>query len=248
MRRPRRHSGDVNDRTRRRFARRQWARRWRAWRWVLAAVAVLALVVGVGWLFYGSSELAVEKVTVTGTSYLDADQVRKAADIRLGEPLARVDLDAVANRVGVLAPVKSVDVTRSWPHGISIAVTERQAVAVVDVGGVPRAMDDEGELFREYATAPADLPVVRTGADADNVARAEAAKVLAALPDALVQRLDHLEVASVDEITLVLRDGRVVVWGSAEDSAQKAEVLAVLLKQPARQYDVSVPGQPTTRS
>jgi cell division protein FtsQ len=35
-----------------------------------------------------------------------------------------------------------------------------------------------------------------------------------------------------------------VLWGSADDSANKAEVLAVLLKQKASFYDVSVPGQP----
>jgi cell division protein FtsQ len=36
------------------------------------------------------------------------------------------------------------------------------------------------------------------------------------------------------------------VWGSADESDLKAQVLAVLLRQPARTYDVSVPGQPTT--
>ena len=54
------------------------------------------------------------------------------------------------------------------------------------------------------------------------------------------------QVATVDQISLVLRDGRTVVWGSAEDSDAKAEVLVELLEQPARKYDVSVPGQPTT--
>jgi cell division protein FtsQ len=37
------------------------------------------------------------------------------------------------------------------------------------------------------------------------------------------------------------------MWGSAEDSADKAAVLAVLLEQRADEIDVSVPGRPTTR-
>jgi cell division protein FtsQ len=37
-----------------------------------------------------------------------------------------------------------------------------------------------------------------------------------------------------------------VRWGSAEDSARKAEVLTVLLRVPAAVYDVSVPELPTT--
>ena len=34
----------------------------------------------------------------------------------------------------------------------------------------------------------------------------------------------------MDQISLVLRDGRTVVWGSADESDLKAEVLAVLLR------------------
>ena len=53
---------------------------------------------------------------------------------------------------------------------------------------------------------------------------------------------------SVDQITLRLRDGREVLWGSADQSAEKAEVLAGLLaaRPKASGYDVSVPGMPTT--
>ena len=51
----------------------------------------------------------------------------------------------------------------------------------------------------------------------------------------------------MDRISLVLRDGRVVVWGSAEQSEDKAAVLAALLRaRDAQRYDVSVPGQPVT--
>ena len=52
---------------------------------------------------------------------------------------------------------------------------------------------------------------------------------------------------TVDQITLVLRDGRTVRWGSSADSDLKAEVLAQLIAaRSAQAYDVSVPGQPTT--
>ena len=70
---------------------------------------------------------------------------------------------------------------------------------------------------------------------------------VSALPEDLAPRVDFVSVASVDRIELALRDGRTVVWGSAEDSERKAEVLAVLLQQDARVYDVSVPATPTTR-
>ena len=46
--------------------------------------------------------------------------------------------------------------------------------------------------------------------------------------------VDHVEVLTVDQITLVLRDERIVLWGSSDDSATKAEVLAPAAP-PARQ-------------
>jgi cell division protein FtsQ len=46
----------------------------------------------------------------------------------------------------------------------------------------------------------------------------------------------------------VLRDGRQVLWGSAEQSELKARVLPELLAaQRAQVYDVSVPESPITR-
>ena len=101
-------------------------------------------------------------------------------------------------------------------------------------------------MFRDYERPPGDLPRVRRAATADRDALREAAAVVAALPADLAERVDHVEVATVDQIALVLRDGRRVEWGSAEESEEKAEVLAALLEQrEAKAYDVSVPGQPT---
>ena len=71
--------------------------------------------------------------------------------------------------------------------------------------------------------------------------------MVAALPRDLAQRVDHVEVETVDQIMLVLRDGRQVLWGSAEESDQKAEVLMVLLGEQGTVFDVSVPGSPTSR-
>ena len=56
-----------------------------------------------------------------------------------------------------------------------------------------------------------------------------------------------MQVRTVDTITLSLRDGRIVRWGSVDGSADKAKVLAVLLKQKASFIDVSVPGRPVIR-
>lgn len=235
------------DRSRRRFERRQWSRRWVTWKYLLALVVVAALVVGGVWAVYFSSLLAVTGVEVTGTSTLSDAQVRAAAEVEQGRPLAQVDVDAIRSRVESLAAVGSAEVTKHWPHEIRVDVEERKAVAVVEMGGRLRGMDEDGVVFRDYRTAPPGLPRVQTQAGTGSEALTEAARVVGSLPDDLASRVDHVEVRTVDQISLALRDGRTVVWGSADASAEKAEVLAALLPHRASVYDVSVPGQPTTR-
>lgn len=233
------------ERSRRRFARRQWARRWLAWRPVAAVVALLTLVVGGLWLVLFSSVLAVQGVDVRGADQLDPATIEAAAAVPSGDPLARVDLEAVRARVEALAVVKTAEVTRQWPDRVLVRVVEREAIAVVEIGGRVRGMDADGVVFRDYATAPPALPHVRTAADTRGEALREAAQVITALPSALVTTVDYVSVATVDQIELRLRDGRTVVWGSAEDSEQKAEVLEPLLGIEGSRYDVSVPGNAT---
>jgi cell division protein FtsQ len=85
---------------------------------------------------------------------------------------------------------------------------------------------------------------VVAGAAIGSNALAEAARVIAALPAGLAARVDHVGVRGLDQVTLALRQGATVIWGSDGQSALKAEVLQRLLSRPARVYDVSVPGQP----
>lgn len=237
------------DRTRRRFARRQWARRWLAWKPVLVVALVLLLGAVLVWLVYFSSLLSVKGVHVVGTEQLSSQAVRSAAAVPEGEPLATVDLDRIRARVEALAPVRSADVSREWPDEVLITVEEREAVAVVELDGRLRGMDADGVVFRDFGQAPTGLPRVETGAGTGSEALREAALVAAALPADLAARVDHVDVATVDEIALELADGKVVRWGSAADSDLKAEVLADLLvaRPDAGTYDVSVPGVPTTQ-
>lgn len=232
---------------RRRFARRQWARRWLAWRIVLSIVLLASAVGGLVWLVFFSTALAVQGVQVAGTEVLDQQEVRSVAAVPRGAPLATVDLDSIAGRVSRLAPVRDVDVSRAWPDQVRIEVTEREAVAVVERDGIVQGVDATGVRFRRYPTRPDGLPLLRTGPGTPADALAESTRVVESLPGDIAAMVDYVEVGSVDTITLRLRDGRGVLWGSAEQSSSKADVLAVLLDQEASSYDVSVPGQPVVR-
>lgn len=217
---------------------------------ILVLLTILMIGFG-GWVVYGSSWLGVRSVRVEGTSYLSPDEVERVADVPDGTPLARVDLDAVEHRVADLPAVAEVDVSRDWPSGVRIEVRERVAVAVVRQDGDYQALDAEGVLFRAYRRQPDGLPLIRAdeldGRGSTDALR-EAASVVGALDPSIARRVDHVEVASMDAIELVLSSGDEVRWGSAAQSDLKARVLATLLEVDASVYDVSVPEQPTTRA
>jgi cell division protein FtsQ len=228
------------------FARRRWAQRLRRLRPVLYVVLVLLLLGTAVWLVFFSSVVTVRGVSVSGNQTLSAERIEKVARAPIGRPLARVDLAAIQARVESLSAVKSVSVSRSWPHTVSIDVTERTPVAVVDRGAGLQAFDDDGVLFGSYAQRPDDLPLVHTAADVKAEALAVAARVVTSLRPDIAAKVDSVDVESVDRISLHLAGGRTVMWGSAEESAEKAAVLAVLLDQKADRIDVSVPARPTT--
>src|SRR5947207_8186893 len=78
----------------RRFNERARQRRWRAARPWLVGAAGLALAGLAGWVVYGTPLLGVREVTVRGASLISADEVRAAARIPAGTPLASLDLGA----------------------------------------------------------------------------------------------------------------------------------------------------------
>lgn len=233
---------------RRDFRRRRRAQRLRRSRPLLVVVLVLAVAATCVYAVFFSSWLAARQVDVTGLSRVSRARVVAAARVPTGVPLARVDLGAVKARVAAIPAVRAVDVSRSWPHAIRIAVTERVPVAVLDRGNRLQALDRAGATFGHFRKRPRGLPMVESTARVHTDALAEAGKVAASLPRSVQRRVDFIHVATVDQIELRLKDGRSVVWGSAEQSAEKAEVLAVMLpKRHLQMIDVSVPARPTAR-
>jgi cell division protein FtsQ len=211
--------------------------------WVVAAVIPLVLA---GWVLLGSSLLAVHTVVVTGEHRLTAEQVEQAAAVPAGTPLARVDTVAVARRVKALRVVASVSVTRSWPRAIRVSVVERVPVAAVADGAGYDLLDASGTSFATVTQLPAGLLRLQAkGSDAE--ATRAALAVLHSLPVALRDLVGLLRAPSPAGVALVLRDNRVVIWGSATDAKAKGEAALALLRMPGTVFDVSSPGVVTRR-
>ncbi|MGC0210311.1 cell division protein FtsQ/DivIB [Streptomyces levis] len=228
---------------------------------VILVLALVFLGIPTLWLFYGSDWLRAERVSVSGTRVLTPAQVRVAAEVPLGEPLISVDTDAIETRLRQKLPrIDAVDVVRSWPHGIDLKVVERTPVLIVQKGGKFVEVDDEGVRFATVSETPKGVPALeltlsRSGSAAASLRRfgeprlvREAVGVARAVPAAVARGTRTVKVRSYDHISLELKDGRTVVWGSSEKGAAKARALTALMKaaRDARHFDVSVPTAPAS--
>ncbi|THA35767.1 FtsQ-type POTRA domain-containing protein [Streptomyces sp. A1277] len=222
---------------------------------ILIAAAVLLLGSGVVWALYGSSWLRVEQVRITGVRVLTPAQVENAADVPMGTPLVSVDTGAIEKRLRQKLPrIDSVDVVRSWPHGIGLKVTERKPVLLVKKGAKFIEVDAEGVRFATVDKAPGRVPLLETATGrsaslrrfgSDRLVR-EAVRVAGDLPGGVAQDTRVVRVASYDAISLELTGDRTVDWGSGERGAVKARVLTALMKAApkAGHFDVSAPTAP----
>jgi serine/threonine protein kinase len=79
----------------------------------------------------------------------------------------------------------------------------------------------------------------------DDPATRACVAILAAVPQQLRAQLVKVGSKTGGDVELVLADGRTVKWGSADNSARKAAVLAPLLTRPGKVYDVTTADFPT---
>jgi cell division protein FtsQ len=209
------------------------------------AILVFALAAACVWAVLFSDWLRVRKIEVTGNSLCPAETIIAAADVDLGTAMARVDLAEVAEQVGAIPMVAHADVTRTWPNTLTITVLERTLVIQRLDNGVYEWIASDGVIFNATLDRQ-DVPVVRS-ASTEQRLMADAATVAQALPPELVSRLVEIQAAGRDTIVIQL-DGYVqVIWGSADESELKAQVIVPLLQVGGTIYDVSAPGFPTVR-
>ncbi|MET9405965.1 FtsQ-type POTRA domain-containing protein [Streptomyces sp. NPDC002935] len=226
-------------------------------RLIILLIAVVLAGAATVWVLYGSPWLRVEDVSTSGTRVLTAEQVRKAAEVPVGSPLISVDTDMIEARLRRELPrIDSVDVVRSWPHEIGLKVTERTPVLIVEKGANFIEVDAKGVRFATVSEAPKGVPVLELTVSrpavlrrfpADRLVR-EAVRIAGDIPDAVARDTRTVKVRSYDAVTLELRGGRTVEWGSGEKGRAKARTLLALMKAApgARHFDVSAPTAPAS--
>jgi cell division protein FtsQ len=226
----------------RRFTARQRRRR-AAWLGSAAAVVVLALAtLGAAY----SPLFAVETITVVGAEQLDEAEVTAALESQRGTPMPLVDESAVKAALIAFPLVESYTLEARPPHELVVRIVERTPIGVIDTRAGATVVDAAGVALSTSAEPPAGLPLIDIRGGVGSDAFLAAGQVMHSLPAAIRAQVTAVAATTPDDVTLTLGGTNTeVVWGSAEDSAQKAVVLEKIMtsRPPAsvRQYDVSSP-------
>lgn len=237
--------------TERRFAERaSMARGARIRRWLVALLVVAVVAAGI-WTFYFSALLDVRGVEVTGAHTEDRAAVEEIAEREKGTPLARVDGQAVGERITDKVPgAKAVQVDRGWPKTLKVKVTSRvPELAVGDKGNRYRLLDIEGVTIRTVDEPPKGVPTVTTAGGAKRVSShgvRAASGMLQEMPDDLRSDVSEVTVDEADQVTFQLGETE-VVWGDESSPDVKVRVIPVLLEKKPEVIDVSAPDTPVTK-
>jgi cell division protein FtsQ len=201
--------------------------------------------------------LDVDRVEVTGVERTSVDEVRRAAGIDRGDPLISVDPGAVARRVEGLPWVAAARVERSWPSTVQVQVTERVAVAVVQVTDDHAAVVDvEGWVLAvepraaDVAPDPAGPPVL-TGVDG-RVSKGERldgdARQALEVAAAVAERMPGVVASVSTDLDAELVEGGAIRFGDTDDLDAKVTAAKTVLSDVdtacLELLDVRVPGSP----
>jgi cell division protein FtsQ len=216
-----------------------------------AAVIVLAGLLAGGWLWArDSSFVGVTEVRVTGATTSDEPRIRAALESAAREMTTlHVREDVLHDAVARYPSVAGLEIDSDFPHRLSVTVLEHRPVAALEIDG-RRTPVSGGGIVLNGVEADDDLPSIRrrqVPAERVDDPRTQAAlAVAAAAPEPLLTRSERLWWGP-DGLTMDLRDGPPLVFGTRDDAAAKWAAAARVLAEPsaagATYLDLRVPGR-----
>ncbi|MFT3917767.1 MAG: FtsQ-type POTRA domain-containing protein [Anaeromyxobacteraceae bacterium] len=131
---------------------------------VAPTATVLALLAGLGWLGYAKAvegeALRIRELRIEGNERALREELVELCPVKPGDHLLLADTDLVERGLRRHPWVASAEVRRVLPPALEIRVTERRAVALVELGGL-YLVDERGQVFKKAAPGDGlDLPLV----------------------------------------------------------------------------------------
>ncbi|QSB04254.1 cell division protein FtsQ/DivIB [Natronoglycomyces albus] len=211
---------------------------------VLAVAVVMSMGVAVAWT---TPLFATRDLEIQGNSLVSNEEVHAAVAEQIDVPLPRIDLVGAESAIGAIAAVESVTVSRSWPRGLRIEITERRPYLLVPESDDSFwVIDREGVPYQHLEESdPALLQVQLDDPGPHDRATKSTLEILEDLPRELRDQLERVESPTAAGVVLHLEGGQSIRWGDADQNEKKSQVTLLLLSQDHQHFDVSAPNAPS---
>jgi cell division protein FtsQ len=224
---------------------------WRRRGILVAALAATVLLTYFGW-FRNSSLVAVSDVQVQGTGGPDRERI-VAALTRAARDMTTLHLESGALREAVAGfpTVASVSADPSFPHGLTIQVSERQPVLVAGQGGQQVSVAGDGWLLPgvegKDGLPRLEVDSLPSSGRLTGESLSEA-RAVGAAPDALRALIEGVAYSGDYGIVLTMRGGVELRFGGGGSLDRKWAAIAATLADPEltslSYLDVRVPERP----
>lgn len=210
----------------------------------------LSLIYLLGW----SDIFTVKTIKVNGSpNILTQGDIQKMSQIKVGDQLARVNIQSIEGNIEKLAWVQDAAVSRNWIDGaVSLKVTLRKPIAYFNSDDVEgQTIDSEGALFILPGFVNNDLAVISSTSPDGAL---EANKLFTALPMDFRRTISSMDASTSTSFTLNARiKGRdlKILWGDSTQIDLKISVINRLLALPENRkitmIDLLAPHAPIVR-
>ncbi|HET6673131.1 MAG TPA: FtsQ-type POTRA domain-containing protein, partial [Agromyces sp.] len=228
----------------RRFTKRSRRRRL-IWSVVAGSVVALVAIVAVGAY---SPLMALREVRIEGAQRIPVASLQAEFAGIMGTPLSLIDSTDVHEALDGFPLIETYATEAIPPGTLVVRIVERTPIGVVDTGSGLELVDAAGVVIDRPAERPEGQPLIEAEGGVAGAGFRAIAAVVRSLPDEVRVQLTHATAATADDVQLELAGGASVVWGSAEESAFKADVLGALMvaapPDTVTLYDVSAPSSP----
>lgn len=119
--------------------------------WNGTASRVLAEAMDRGYQSLAVIGFSIDRMTLDGRSRTSVAEVKKAIGFDTGEPIFRVNLSELRERLETIPTVKHASVERALPDTLHIHLAEREPVAIWQNKGVLALIDDTGAVMRDLS-------------------------------------------------------------------------------------------------
>jgi cell division protein FtsQ len=220
---------------------------------IIASLVVVAGIIGSLFLLH-SSFFGARHVVVEGADHTPVAAVLSASGLEKAPPLVDLSASGIKSRLEALPWVKSATVVISFPQSVRIELKERVPVAVSHAAsGGWVLVDRTGRVLAHLSRRPGGYPYVADPAGAPLPGkwlggREDSLSAMAAvMPESMVRQVSELTWGHPGA-EAILSDGRVALFGSADQLEQKFVSLATVLARAdlvgIKVIDLRVPSDP----